>query len=164
MDHEVHRSFLYDQAMSNAHDPSRINYHKIYERKALLAAHPELRLQLDFAPIIDLVPNFRLQCAPYSSVARGEAIPGSDIDGGVFITPTPLSVEEQLRVVQAIRNQGFSVCHPHEVVTLGHSRFDAISFRTNSELEEILSNEGLTHDTEIYLVGPILFPPKATIA
>lgn len=92
---------------------------KAYFRRILLQKHPERRIQVDTAPLKAIIDYSDFKCHPKSSVARGEAIRGSDIDAGVVILRSRLDLETQtereLAFVEELRRQGFDVYHPREV-------------------------------------------------
>ena len=88
---------------------------KIPGRQALLAAHPELRRRVRLEPLREIIDFVDFRCARRCSIARDEAIPGSDIDAGLVITREPTTFEQQLAFLAELRLQGFTVSHPQEV-------------------------------------------------
>jgi hypothetical protein len=93
------------------------------ERKALLAQRPELKLRIDAAPLRQIINYVDFKCSPFSSIARDEAIVGSDIDGGVVVTADQTTRDQELSFVKALRAQGFEAYHEIEVAE-AHQRVD----------------------------------------
>ena len=84
------------------------------ERRALLTEHPELRLRINLDPLRLIIDFAAFKCMPGSSIARDEAIMGSDIDGGLVVLRRPTHVESEIAFVDELRAQGFNVYHPTE--------------------------------------------------
>jgi hypothetical protein len=85
------------------------------ERKTLLAQRPDLKLRIDAAPLRQIINFVDFKCSPYSSIARDEAIVGSDIDGGVVVSKDQTTPDQELSFVKALRAQGFEAYHEIEV-------------------------------------------------
>lgn len=108
---DYHRVYLEDTArmmldmQTTAHDPA-----KKEARRQRLAAHPEERVTLDRSRLHASVPFpfQRFVCHPGSSIARGEAVTGSDIDFGLVISDHPVPEEQQAAFVEVLRTQGFT--------------------------------------------------------
>ncbi len=114
---------------------------KIEERRALLAAHPELRLRVDPDPLCGIIPFAAFKCAPGSSVARDEAIQGSDIDGGLVVSHQPTSAEAEIAFIDELRAQGFEVYHPSEVSAANAAYEDALARGAEpTEYDQLRSN------------------------
>jgi hypothetical protein len=90
---------------------------KLEERRALLAEHPELRLRVNLEPLRCIIDFAAFKCVGGSSVARDEAIQGSDIDCGLVVLHEPTAVESEIAFVSELRAQGFDAYHPTEVAT-----------------------------------------------
>lgn len=87
---------------------------KIAERKQLLRERPELKLRCDTARLKNIIDCIDFKCHPRCSLARDEAIKGSDIDGGVVIVKEKIGMEKEMEFVEELRHQGFDVYHPSE--------------------------------------------------
>lgn len=87
---------------------------KMEERARLLAEQPDLRRRIDTAPLRALIDYVTFNCHPQCSIARDEAIAGSDIDGGLVVLNGPVSSKIQLVFINELRRQGFRACHPLE--------------------------------------------------
>jgi len=99
---------------------------KIEARRALLAEKPELRLRVQLPLLRNIVDFADFKCAKGSSVARDEAIRGSDIDGGIVVLHEAIETEVELSFVNALREQGFTVYHPVETEAATAAYNDAI--------------------------------------
>lgn len=93
---------------------SRESKKRRIERKILLNQHPELRKRLDFLRLKQVLDYIDFKCSPLSSVARDEAIAGSDIDGGMVITIDKPTDEQKQTFIEEIRRQGFTAYSPLE--------------------------------------------------
>lgn len=102
---DIARSIL----MKNIHSQE-----KVEERERFLVEHPESRIRVDTTKLKAIMAYEEFKCHPNSSVARDQAVRGSDIDVAVVITSEPTSLEQQMNFVQALRGQGFDVYHPQE--------------------------------------------------
>ncbi len=105
---------------------------KIEDRTAYLQRYPEEKLEIDFSKIDKIAKFDRVICHPRSSIAREQAIKGSDVDGGLFVTDTPIGEANELAVVNELRRQGFEVLHESEARP--HNRHEVIEFRTHDEI------------------------------
>src|SRR3990167_2186606 len=78
----------------------------IAQRRELLRLHPELHRTLDLEKLRQVVDFDEIRVAAGSSVARNEAIEGSDIDGAMVITrrPVKLRSEEHTSELQSQSN------------------------------------------------------------
>jgi hypothetical protein len=107
---------------------------KMWERTRLLAEQPHLRRRIATASLRQIIDFVDFRCHPQCSVARDEAIAGSDIDCGLVITAEPTGTDEQLAFVGELRQQGFEAYHPvefenvdtqyNQMVAAGVSYFD----------------------------------------
>jgi len=79
----------------------------IAQRRELLRLHPELHRTLDLEKLRQVVDFDEIRVAAGSSVARNEAIEGSDIDGAMVITRRPVKLISRLRFVRELRLQSF---------------------------------------------------------
>jgi hypothetical protein len=111
-------------------------------RICLLEEHPELRIQID-PKTFDMFQFDMFICHPNSSVAANVAIKGSDIDGGLIVSQQPIPIEEQLLFVSSLRQQGFDVYHPSELIENDEDisravrvNYNKIMFFTHDELLE----------------------------
>jgi hypothetical protein len=87
---------------------------KLAGRRALLAAHPELRVRVDTEPLRRIIGYAAFKCVNGSSIARDEAIRGSDIDGGLVVLREPTSLDTEMMFIDELRRQGFNVYHSAE--------------------------------------------------
>lgn len=78
-------------------------------RRTFLAENPGASIHIDPHPLRDILPGSAFVCYTGSSVANDRAIRGSDIDGGIVITPEKVSAEKQRDYIFALRKQGFRV-------------------------------------------------------
>lgn len=81
---------------------------KMAKRASLLVEHPELRRRIDTTLLKDVVNYEVFKCHPDCSVARDQAVDGSDIDGGIVVTKEPVPPELQQEFVDRLRLMGFS--------------------------------------------------------
>lgn len=137
-----------------SHDPIKKDL-----RRHRLVAHPEERRTIDTVPLREVVVYRRFVCHPSSSIARGEAIEGSDVDFGLVITDNPVTLDQQATFVAELKKQGF-VAHTEReledtkaamavdgMVSLDAKRAyiemsDAVvRFRTRSEMEARVADQ-----------------------
>lgn len=85
-------------------------------RRAQLKANPELKLRLNLQGLRKIIDFQDFLCHPRCSIARDEAIEGSDIDSGMIITVCEVDEIKQLEFVKELRRQGFSVYILREMV------------------------------------------------
>lgn len=139
---------------------SNRNYEKEKERKEDLQKNPHKKLELDPKPLRELIADMTFKVNPYSSVARGQAVKGSDLDGGLVVTTEPVPKTQQQKFVDELRAQGFTAYTEAEVEEEGNKsvqnspeylkRMQArIKFRTEEEL--ILNGE--FNERSIYIAG-----------
>jgi hypothetical protein len=89
---------------------------KKLKRQRFLAENPEARIEIDTQELYQILQiDYVMKCARDSSVARGQAIQGSDIDGAVIITEKEVPPDTQDRITSSLKAKGFSVTYPHEV-------------------------------------------------
>jgi hypothetical protein len=88
---------------------------KIALRSQELALHPERRIAIDVDPLKAIIDYDEFLCHPDCSIARNEAVNGSDIDIGLVVLDKVAPAADQLRFINALRSQGFSVYHEIEV-------------------------------------------------
>jgi hypothetical protein len=100
---------------------------KLEERRTLLAEHPELRLRINLEPLRCIIDFAAFKCVHGSSVARDEAIRGSDIDCGLVVLHEPTVVESEIAFVNELRAQGFDAYHPTEVATAKAAYEDGVA-------------------------------------
>eukprot|EP01047_Picozoa_sp_COSAG01_P000052 COSAG01_NODE_1_length_100484_cov_170.446142_52_plen_170_part_00 len=121
-------------APSGAFGDSIRDRRKMYERRQILKANPELRKNIDIGSL-NLSVSFNFYCHPDCSIARNTAIQGSDIDGGVVVLHKPCSEADQLKFVEELRRQGFDVFHKCEKgVNSNYKQLEVITFITQTEL------------------------------
>lgn len=114
-----------------------VQYHgKIAKRQKLLKKHPEMRIDVDAAQLRSIVDYDYFYCSPFSSVARGQAIKGSDIDGGLVITSAEAPFQAQMQFIETLRSQGFDVYHESEVQA-AYTRSNAIFEKWNKTEREV---------------------------
>ncbi len=83
-----------------------------------LRDHPERRIRPDVERLKDIVPFREMRVHPHCSVARDEAVPGSDLDGCLVIADEPVPHEIQREFVEELRRQGFSASTEAETIEL----------------------------------------------
>lgn len=147
---------------------------KMEARSKLLQERPEERRHIDSSKLKTIIDYESFKCHPQSSIARDEAIQGSDIDGALVVSRNEVPIEQQLAFVQELRNQGFSAAHqieidafnqnklPESVVNLDEllsmvcQKSDAentiINFATIAEMEELTSKK-FNNKVWIYVAG-----------
>lgn len=167
---------LYERCFDILHNTHR-DRQKITDRKKFLLEHPEARRNIDTGKLRQIIDYQDFRCHPQCSVARNEAITGSDIDGGLVVLKNEVSIEQQLAFVEELRRQGFSAFHPLEVQEREQQVNQAvanglkgpallrelvrksceaesveISFYTTAQLEE-MKNQPLINPTLFYVAG-----------
>lgn len=144
---------------------------KVRKRTRDIEENPGIKISINTEKLKQILDYDELKCHPHSSVARDQAIKGSDIDGGIIITKQRGTLDQELSFVQELRNQGFSVFHKKEyeefkadydqaekqaqkelIPDLVERELNQIGFYTKEELEDMLK-DGLTSPTIIYLAG-----------
>lgn len=88
---------------------------KMANRKKFIDEHPEARVSIDTDKLKAIIDYQDFKCHPQCSIARDEAIAGSDIDGALVVLRNEVSIEQQLAFVEELRRQGFNAFHPLEV-------------------------------------------------
>jgi predicted nucleotidyltransferase len=146
---------------------------KVIERRKLLAAHPELRRSIDTGKLKEVIDYVEFKCHPKSSVARGEAIEGSDIDVGVVVLRDRVLEQQELAFVEELRKQGFTAYHQKEYEDLEKQyrntevleerlklipektirELDRIHFYTEDELKELTKKPIGIPVVMVYLAG-----------
>jgi hypothetical protein len=81
------------------------------KRTELLAAHPELRRTIDTAPLREIIDFVAFKCSPICSIARGEAVEGSDVDAALVVLRESVPQKAEVAFVQELRRQGFVAYH-----------------------------------------------------
>jgi hypothetical protein len=81
---------------------------KMDERRVMLKEHPELRRRLNPAQLHRIIDYKLFLCNPRSSVARNEAIEGSDIDGGLVVMEEAADEQTEIEFIDELRKEGFS--------------------------------------------------------
>lgn len=76
-------------------------------RKKLLQQKPSLINKIITNKLKIIINYLEFKCGKNSSVARNEAIKGSDIDGGLVICKKPINAVKRLLFVKELRRQGF---------------------------------------------------------
>lgn len=148
------------------------------DRESFLREHPEARRRINTHKLKQIIDYQDFKCHPQCSIARGEAVAGSDIDGGLVVLKDEVPTEQQLAFVEELRKQGFSAFHPSEVQAREQQLDEArvrglesrseefgelirksaeaenakIKFYTTAQLEE-MKNQPLDHPTIIYVAG-----------
>jgi len=124
---------------------------KMEDRKTLLEKSPESRQSINTRKLKQVIDYVDFKCHPECSIARDEAVQGSDIDGGLVVLSERVGVDRELEFVQELRNQGFEASHKTEVeaaqnqVEAAKSRISAAS----KEFRELKDKEVSTHSSEI---------------
>lgn len=125
------------------------NFDKMNVRQELLSESPELKKSLSMDNIRYILNSapFEFLCHPDCSIARDQAIAGSDIDGALIITDDTLTQEQRLSIVQDLQNQRFDVTNDPQSA---HS----IGFSTHRDIQEgYLATERLTPHMIMYCAG-----------
>ncbi len=94
------------------------NGSKNAERAGLLQENPNLRIVVQAGPLREIINFIDFRCNPSSSVARNEAIAGSDIDGGIVITEDKQQIGKEIAFIEELRKQGFDAYHQREVADI----------------------------------------------
>lgn len=143
---------------------------KIAKRSQTLRENPSLRIRVDIPGLRDLLDYVDFKCSAGSSVVRGEgeAIRGSDIDGGLIITRERVPRETCQKVIEKLRLDGFDVYSEVEYEeakrdqartgvkngNLGHMWLNMIRFRTIAEIEEeVRTGDHFSIVRSVYLYG-----------
>jgi hypothetical protein len=91
------------------------NQRKTDQRAQLLKEHPEKRMRIKTNSLRQIIDYKDFKCHPQCSIARDQAIQGSDIDGALVILKNEVPEEKQIEFIAELRKQGFSVFHHSEV-------------------------------------------------
>ena len=131
---------------------------KIKARKELLAAHPERQLKVDTSALKGIERFAEFLCHSECSIARGEAIRGSDIDMGLIVSKTPISQSQQAAMVRELRAQGFVAYHASELSpaepAYPEELLQVIEFKTHDELQTLYQTRGvLPREVQSYVAG-----------
>lgn len=151
-----------------------LNEKKVAERRTLLLERPELRLQVNTDPLRSIIDYSAFKCNPRCSIARNDAIEGSDVDGGLVVLREETPIESQLAFIEELRTQGFDVYHPTEeealrkqlaeaygtvpranILDLSHRAYIAESNQIRFIPESVLVSQGSTLGSayEVYIKG-----------
>lgn len=115
---------------------------KMSRRKVFLKNYPEKRIRINVKKLKQIINFFDFKCHPNCSIARDQAIKGSDIDGGLIILTNEATIEQQLEFVSELRRQGFNVSHRNEILEL-QQQLNTTSLHVDPETREYL---GLKYD------------------
>lgn len=88
---------------------------KMDERLNLLREHPEARIRIDTNKLKQIIDYKDFKCHPQCSIARDEAIKGSDVDAALVVLKNEVPVNKQISFVEELRNQGFRASHHLEI-------------------------------------------------
>ncbi len=91
------------------------NPDKQAERKRFLDENPHLRIRIATEPLKQIIKYESFKCSPVSSIARDQAVFGSDIDGGIVVAEQPIPTTQQITFLDELRRQGFDAYHKTEV-------------------------------------------------
>jgi hypothetical protein len=130
---------------------------KLEDRKALLEAHPELRRRINFEPLRQIIDIVSFKCVHRSSIARDQAIEGSDIDGGLVVLREPVGQEAEMAFIEELRAQGFDVYHPSEAAAAKAAFDQAIEHGLKYNDPEF---DGLNHAHNVTEMNQVVFMPE----
>lgn len=146
------------------------NHTKIAARRKLLCEQPYLRIWVDEERLRAIIPYELFYCHPTCSIARKEAIVGSDIDKGLVVVPEGTTIDQECAFVRELRSQGFNTYHQVEYEA-AYARWrenpdgapifeglERIHFATRAALQKMKSEAMATRKTGnwqllIYLAG-----------
>ncbi|MDO8571727.1 MAG: hypothetical protein Q7R79_03535 [bacterium] len=90
-------------------------FRKANLRKQYLNKNPERKRAVNPIPLRQILPYLAFTCHPGCSIARGQAIEGSDIDRGLVLLPPGIHhAKREMAFIRELRGQGFSVYHETE--------------------------------------------------
>lgn len=128
------------------------NFQKMEDRLQLLNKSPELRLSLNLHNINRIIGKnnkFEFLCHPDCSVARNQAIKGSDIDCAMIVTDFDLTLEQKNAIIVDLQQQGFDVASLDET-----GNDDNVDFTTYERIKtEYNKTKCLSRNIETYLAG-----------
>ncbi len=123
------------------------NVEKREERRRFLDQNPDKKIRLDEKKLKEIIDYLQIKCHVLSSLALDLAIEGSDIDVGVVFLKHAEPLEDIIHFVQALRSQGFAVCHESEVKT-------GITGECSALVREHLSHESSRYLNSIRFLTP----------
>jgi len=129
---------------------------KMTQRTKWLEKHPQDRITIDQKPLQEIIPYEVFLCHPDCSVARNEAINGSDIDAGLVITKMPVSLQEKHLFIEELKKQGFNAYYNISEMQNQdiQNQGELITFLTVDEINAQLENEKtFTKQEMIYRAG-----------
>ncbi len=88
---------------------------KMADRVKFLSEHPEAKRRIDTRKLRQIIDYQDFKCHPQCSVAKDQAVVGSDIDGAIVVLKSETSIQQQISFVEELRKQGFSAFHQSEV-------------------------------------------------
>lgn len=127
--------------------PDAYNAPKVEQRRLHLATYPGDRIRINYPRLKSVIDYADFKCSPLSSIARDEAIKGSDIDGGLIILKEPVSKDAQLAFVRELRTQGFSAYLESEVDDIDRqlAKTKRLKKRHNLYIEKFKRQENVIH-------------------
>jgi len=134
------------------------DHNKMKARVTLLTAQPSKKITVDTGILKGITSFDEFLCHAECSIARGEAIEGSDIDMGLFVSKTPIPSRQQVALVAELRAEGFVVFHPSELHRADpeypEKALQVIEFKTHAELESQYKHNGILHrEVQCYIAG-----------
>lgn len=106
---ERRRRTFYDALVNGV-----VNVKKNASRAELLRQRPELRRRVDLEACRRVIDFKDFRVSPRCSIARDQAIEGSDLDGGVVVVTETVSENQEYAFIEELRKQGFAACHVSE--------------------------------------------------
>jgi hypothetical protein len=142
------------------------NVAKLTERREFLERNPEAVIRIDAEALREIIPFLEFKCHPKGSIARGEAMRGSDIDYALVIVPEH-NEDREMAFVQRLREMGFSAYHRSEVQSLKRrlmedqrqleavitAKDQVINFLTSEELNALAEKEPLDPLVLVHFAG-----------
>ena len=134
------------------------DYAKMKARVELLAANPGRKATIDTCALKGIAGFDEFLCHSECSVARGEAVAGSDIDMALIVSKSPIGLSEQVALVRELRAQGFVGYHSSELShrdpAYPEKMLQIIKFKTHDELQDLYKSSGILHlEVQCYVAG-----------
>ena len=134
------------------------DHNKMKARVTLLTAQPSKKLTVDTGILKGITSFDEFLCHAECSIARGEAIEGSDIDMGLVVSKTPIPSRQQVALVAELRAQGFVVFHPSELhrgdPSYPEKALQVIKFKTHTELKSLYKQHRILYrEVQCYIAG-----------
>ena len=134
------------------------DYAKMKARVELLAAHPGRKATIDTCALKGIAGFDEFLCHSECSVARGEAVAGSDIDMALIVSRSPIGLNQQVALARELRSQGFVGYHSSELShrdpAYPEKMLQVIKFKTHDELRDLYQGSGVLHlEVQCYVAG-----------